>query len=73
MCLAVPALVVATGEDGATVDLQGVRRPVNVDLIDGVTAGDWVLVHVGFALAKLDETEARETLALLDGLSEASA
>jgi hydrogenase expression/formation protein HypC len=53
----------------ATVDVSGVRRSVSVALVDEPSApveeGDWVLVHVGFALARIDEEQARETLELL--------
>jgi hydrogenase expression/formation protein HypC len=74
MCLAIPGMVVEiVNEDFrlATVDIAGVRRTVNVGLLDGegaVVPGDWVLVHVGFALAKVDEQEAEATLALLRGM-----
>jgi hydrogenase expression/formation protein HypC len=54
----------------ALVEVAGVRRTINIGLLDvdggaGVQVGDWVLVHVGFALSKVDEDEARATLALL--------
>jgi hydrogenase expression/formation protein HypC len=70
MCLGIPAQVVeivdAEGEL-AKVDISGVRRDVSVALVDGpVEPGEWVLIHVGFALARIDEDEARETLALLE-------
>jgi hydrogenase expression/formation protein HypC len=57
----------------ATVEVSGVRRTVNVGLLDadddgGVQEGDWVLIHVGFALSKVDEEEAHATLALLQGM-----
>jgi hydrogenase expression/formation protein HypC len=73
MCLAIPGQVVelvdATNQL-ATVDVAGVRRSVNVSLLvddaGGVTPGDWVLIHVGFALSKVDEDEAQATLRLLD-------
>lgn len=72
MCLGIPAQVVEVADrEGAlaTVDVSGVRRSVSVALVDEPTApiepGDWVLVHVGFALARIDEDEARETLELL--------
>jgi hydrogenase expression/formation protein HypC len=54
--------------DGALVkvDVSGVRREVSAALVEGpVEPGEWVLIHVGFALARIDEAEARETLALL--------
>jgi len=72
MCLGIPARIVdvADREAGlATVDISGVRRSVSVALVDEPAApvepGDWVLVHVGFALARIDEADARETLELL--------
>ena len=76
MCLAIPAQVVEIVDERnrlAQVEVAGVRRTVNVALLDddGVDAGDWVLVHVGFALSKVDEEEALATLALLQQLGEA--
>lgn len=74
MCLAVPAQVTELHEDRmATVSLAGVTRRVSVDLVEGVGVGDWVAVHVGFALHKIDEQEARETLALFESIAEALA
>ena len=63
MCLAIPALVVELlpGEL-ATVELGGVRREVSLALVDGVSAGDYVIVHAGYALTQLDPEEARITL-----------
>ena len=72
MCLAIPGQVVELVDAEnqlATVDVVGVRRSVNVSLLadesGGVAPGDWVLIHVGFALSKVDEEEAHATLALL--------
>jgi hydrogenase expression/formation protein HypC len=70
MCVGIPAKVVAIGTSGphtATVDVEGVQREVNTLVIDdeGLAVGDWVLLHVGFAMAKIDETEAAETLAFM--------
>jgi hydrogenase expression/formation protein HypC len=72
MCLGIPGQVIAFVDRDvglATADISGVRREVNVALVDGADAplelGDWVLIHVGFALARIDEDDARETLALL--------
>lgn len=66
MCLALPARVIALHEDHqATVDLGGVRRKVNVMLVDELQLDDYVLLHVGFAIAKLDPKEAQRTLELL--------
>jgi hydrogenase expression/formation protein HypC len=65
MCLAMPVRVVEIGPaDQAVVDLDGVRKQISTSLIDDVAVGDYVIVHVGFALQKLDEEEARKTLAL---------
>lgn len=67
MCLAVPGRVVErVDESSARVDFGGVRRTVSVAFTPAVREGDWVLVHVGFALAQVDEDEARRTLELLD-------
>lgn len=67
MCLAIPARVesVNEAENGATVSLGGVRKEISLALVDGVRAGDYVLVHVGFALQKISEEEAARTLALM--------
>jgi hydrogenase expression/formation protein HypC len=74
MCLAIPGRVVQFADEAnrlATVEVAGVRRVVNVSLLDekhecGVTIGDWVLIHVGFAISRVDEDEARATLRLLE-------
>ena len=78
MCLAIPGQVVDMVDPErhiAKVDVGGVRRNVNVGLLagegEGATIGDWVLIHVGFALSKVDEDEAAATLALLQGMGEA--
>lgn len=72
MCLGIPGqLIEIVDRDAglARVDISGVRREVSVALVDDPAApievGDWVLIHVGFALARIDEDDARETLALL--------
>jgi hydrogenase expression/formation protein HypC len=52
----------------AKVDVGGVRRNVNVGMLDDVVVGDYVLIHVGFAMSKVDEKEAEETLRLLQDL-----
>jgi hydrogenase expression/formation protein HypC len=74
MCLAIPGRVVSlTDEENrlAQVDVSGVLRNVNVGLLDDVRPGDWVLIHVGFALSKVDEDEAHATLRLLQEMGEA--
>ena len=66
MCLAIPARVVELLPDAmARVSLDGVMKTVSVALVEGVEAGDYIVLHVGFALAKIDEEEAQRTLALL--------
>ncbi len=66
MCLAFPAKVVALHGDGtATVSIGGLRKGVSLALVDGVVLGDYVVVHTGFALSKLDAAEAEKTLVLL--------
>jgi hydrogenase expression/formation protein HypC len=74
MCLAIPGRVVELVDDQAQlakVDVSGVLRNVNVGLLENVREDDWVLIHVGFALSKVDEEEARATLALLEQMGEA--
>jgi hydrogenase expression/formation protein HypC len=71
MCLGIPAQIVARDGDSATVEVAGVRREACVALCPAAGVGDWVLVHVGFALATIDEDEARRTLALIEELAEA--
>lgn len=66
MCLAVPAQVVALLPNGmATVDLAGVTKDVSVALVEEVAVGDYVILHVGYALSRIDADEAARTLALL--------
>ena len=71
MCLAIPGRVLEIVDEPnrlATVDVAGVRRTVNIGLLDGVGPGHWVLIHVGFAISQVDEAEAEATLALLEGM-----
>ena len=75
MCLAIPGQIVEIVDARnrlARVDVAGVQRNVNVGLLDedGAEAqpGEWVLIHVGFAISKVDEEEAAATLALLEGM-----
>jgi hydrogenase expression/formation protein HypC len=79
MCLGIPGRVVQivnAAEDLAIVEIGGVRRPVNIGFIVAddhpaeACVGEWVLVHVGFAMSRLDEEEAARTLALLRELDE---
>jgi hydrogenase expression/formation protein HypC len=74
MCLGIPARIVEiVDQEGglAKAEISGVRREVSVALCPEASVGDWVLVHVGFALATIDEEQALETLALLEQMGEA--
>jgi hydrogenase expression/formation protein HypC len=68
MCLAVPARITAIDPqaDAATVALGAVQKQISLALVDGVAIGDYVLVHVGYALNRISPEEARRTLALID-------
>ena len=78
MCLGIPGLIVEisdVAQQRVKVDVDGVHREVSVALIgleepDGARVGDWVIVHVGFAMAKIDEDEAREMLDALKALGD---
>lgn len=73
MCLALPCLVVALGaDDQAIVDVGGMRKEISLALVDEVGVGDYVIVHVGYALTRLDPEEAAKTLALFAELGEAA-
>jgi len=65
MCLAIPVRVVAKpSENTALIDLGGVQKEISLELVDGVEVGDYVILHVGYALTRLDAIEAERTLAL---------
>ena len=71
MCLAIPGRIVEVVDETnrlATVDVAGVQRTVNIGLLEDAVPGDWVLIHVGFALQKVDEEEAEATIRLLEGM-----
>ncbi len=70
MCLGIPGQIIDIVDDAnsiAKVNVSGVKRNVSVALVrpDGIGPGDWVLIHVGFAMSKIDENEARETMKAL--------
>ena len=68
MCLALPARVIEIrGPEEALVELDGVRRLVSTALVDELAVGDFVLLHVGYALTRVDPDEAAATLAMLTG------
>jgi len=65
MCLAIPARIVEVlADEQGVVDLGGIRKQISLELIDGAAVGDYVIVHVGYALSRLDPAEAERTLAL---------
>lgn len=65
MCLAIPAKIVERDGSDALVEMNGVRQRIRMDLLPAARAGDYVLLHAGFAIALLNEEEAQETLDLL--------
>ncbi|HVV30869.1 MAG TPA: HypC/HybG/HupF family hydrogenase formation chaperone [Mycobacteriales bacterium] len=73
MCLGIPGEIVALATpDVATVEVAGVRRSVHIGLIsEELAVGDWVLIHVGFALSRIDEQEARAALEFLESIGKA--
>lgn len=72
MCLGIPAKILERTESAAVVELGGVRREISVMLIDDVSIGEWVIVHAGFAIEKLSEKEAEQTLALFREIADAT-
>lgn len=74
MCLAIPGQIVSLGPEAhlAVVEVSKVRRKINIDLLkdQALTVGDWVLIHVGFAMTKISDHEAAEQLRLLAMLGE---
>jgi hydrogenase expression/formation protein HypC len=71
MCLAIPGQILEVVDEAnrlAKVDVAGVKRTINIGLLDDVGPGDWVLVHVGFAISQVDEEEAAATRRLLEGM-----
>ena len=77
MCLAIPGQIIEMVDESnrlAKIDVAGVRRNINIGLLDsdgeGVGPGDWVLIHVGFAISQVDEDEALATRRLLERMGE---
>jgi hydrogenase expression/formation protein HypC len=72
MCLAIPALISELLPNGmARISLDGVEKVISLALVDDVAVGDYVILHVGYALQRLDPAEAERTLALLDEVAAA--
>ena len=75
MCLGIPGLVVEFVDEArqlAKVEVGGIRRTVHVGLLtpEGLDVGEWVLIHVGFAISKIDEGDAQRTIAFLQSLGD---
>ncbi|HEX3370548.1 MAG TPA: HypC/HybG/HupF family hydrogenase formation chaperone [Candidatus Cybelea sp.] len=75
MCLAIPGRIVEISAEQAgmaKVDVAGVKRNVNVSLLEeeGIGCGDWVLIHVGFAMSRIEESQAKDQLRMLAALGE---
>ncbi len=70
MCLGIPAKVVKVDKNIAEADVGGVLRKISLELCPEVSVGDYVLLHTGFAIQRMDEEEAEETLELLRQLAE---
>lgn len=65
MCLAIPAKIVEIEDNMGTIDMEGIQREVSLLLLEDAKLGDYVIVHAGFAIHKIDEEEAMESLKLL--------
>ncbi len=65
MCLAIPAKIIRIDDNMGTIDMEGTRREVSLLLLEDAKIGDYVIVHAGFAIHKIDETEAKESLKVL--------
>ena len=71
MCLGIPGRIIEIKKNVAKVDVGGLLRDISIDLCPDVSAGEYVLIHTGFAIQKIDEREAEETLELLKKMVEA--
>ncbi|WP_202319846.1 HypC/HybG/HupF family hydrogenase formation chaperone [Archaeoglobus neptunius] len=70
MCLAIPGKIEKISYPTAVVDFKGLKREVRIDLIEDLNVGDFVLVHVGMAIQKVDEEEAKKTWELLERIAD---
>ncbi len=70
MCLAVPSKIIAINDEMGIVDVDGIKREVGLHLIENPMIGDYVIVHAGFAINKIDESEALETLKIFREMAE---
>ncbi len=71
MCLAKPARIESIDNGTAFCDLSGIKKKVSLDLLSGIVVGDFVLIHAGFAISKIDKAQAEETVEALRELGEA--
>ncbi len=71
MCLAIPMRVIRIDGDKGVVEIGGMRREVGLQLVEGVKVGDYLIIHAGFAIQKLDEQEALETLKIWEEMAQA--
>ncbi len=71
MCLAIPAKIISIKDKEALIEIGGIRREASLWLTPEAKVGDYVLLHTGFAIAVLDEEEAKETLALIEEVAKA--
>ena len=71
MCLAIPAKIVSIKDKEAVIEIGGIRREASLWLTPEAKVGDYVLLHTGYAIAVLDEEEAKETLALIEEVAKA--
>ena len=70
MCIGVPCQIIEIQDYMATIEIGGVQRKARLDLLDDVAVGDYVIIHAGFAIQKLDAEDALETLRLLKEMAE---
>jgi hydrogenase expression/formation protein HypC len=71
MCLAIPAKIISIQDKEAVIDIGGIRREASLWLTPEARVGDYVLLHTGYAIAVLDEDEARETIELIEAVAKA--
>lgn len=71
MCIGIPAQVISINGNMGEISVGGVMRQVGLELVEGVQIGDYVIIHAGFAIQKINQAEAEETLRLLQELAEA--
>jgi len=68
MCLAVPMRVIEISDQNAMVEIGGIKGRANIQLVEDVAVGDYLIVHAGFAIEKLNEEEAKKTIAMFEDM-----